>query len=490
MTKAKQKSGIVATSGSKTLFFSVAISTLALASTISINECGAQTKAGTEASKTPQTHAPAPSTGSSGTPSKTAVETGSPASDPTGETKNYQKGHAEQTIKASPAPTKEDLLKGTASTLSKYKEGWKMFLQNPCHTGMVSTSSTNVPAGKLKWTFPAEGPIDSSPAIYKGVVYVGSDDHFLYAVDERNGRFLWKCELGSKVKSSPAVGENVLVVGCEDGKVYGINPLDGKQIWSFATGDRVSSSPCIQDGVAFFGGWDGVVYALNAQTGKPVWTFPANHLPPQAADLKVTESDHSAKLPGGIGRITASPALASNVIVIASHLGDVYCLSTHDGAMIWKFKTAGKVLGSPMIMNGLVYFGSWDKTLYAVDLATGASRWKFKGQESFSITPSGANGRIFAGNDDHLMYCLDANSGKMLWKTPIQSPVPLLSSSPAVMGNMLFCGSPDSHVYAIDVRNGGIKWKYKTQRPIISSPALSNSGVCIGSQDGNLYLID
>lgn len=486
MTKAKQKSGIPATNGSKTLFLGVAFTTLAFSFSIQFSECRAQSKASATSTKAPPAHTSATSTPAA----KTPIESISPQTTQAGDTNNYQKGHAEQTVKATPTPSKDDLLKGTASTLSKYKDGWKMFLQNPCHTGTASASPTSTLVGKLKWTFPAEGPIDSSPAIYKGVVYVGSDDHFLYAVDERNGRFLWKAELGSKVKSSPAVGDDIVVVGCEDGKVYGVSPLDGKVVWSHATGDRVSSSPCIADGVAFLGGWDGYVYALNTHTGKPLWTFPSTRTESSEGETKSAASENGAKLPGGIGRITASPALASNVIVIASHLGDVYCLSTHDGSMIWKFKTGGKVLGSPMIMNGLVYFGSWDKTLYAIDLANGSPRWKFKGQESFSITPSGANGRIFAGNDDHLMYCLDAHSGKMLWKTPIQSPVPLLSSSPAVMGNMLFCGSPDAHVYAIDVRNGGIKWKYKTQRPIISSPAISNSGVCIGSQDGNLYLIN
>jgi outer membrane protein assembly factor BamB len=88
------------------------------------------------------------------------------------------------------------------------------------------------------------------------------------------------------------------------------------------------------------------------------------------------------------------------------------------------------------------------------------------------------------------MYCLDSHTGKVYWKANIYSPVPLLSSSPAVAGNRLYCGSPDSRVYAIDIRNGGVKWRYQTQRPIISSPAISNTGICIGSQDGNLYMID
>jgi outer membrane protein assembly factor BamB len=54
----------------------------------------------------------------------------------------------------------------------------------------------------------------------------------------------------------------------------------------------------------------------------------------------------------------------------------------------------------------------------------------------------------------------------------------------------MYLGSPDANVYAIDTRNGAIKWKYKTQRPIISSPAITPSGIFIGSQDGNLYRID
>ena len=55
---------------------------------------------------------------------------------------------------------------------------------------------------------------------------------------------------------------------------------------------------------------------------------------------------------------------------------------------------------------------------------------------------------------------------------------------------MMYVGSSDANLYAIDIRNGAIKWKYKTQRPIVSSPAVSLTGVCVGSQDGNLYSIN
>jgi outer membrane protein assembly factor BamB len=35
----------------------------------------------------------------------------------------------------------------------------------------------------MRWRFEAEQLIGSSPAVFGGVVYVGSDDGFLYAVE-------------------------------------------------------------------------------------------------------------------------------------------------------------------------------------------------------------------------------------------------------------------------------------------------------------------
>lgn len=390
---------------------------------------------------------------------------------------------AVQHVETAHSASKEELLKGTAGIIAKSRGGWNMFLQNPCRTANLPLPAADW-KGKLKWTFPAEGPIDSSPAIYKGVIYVGSDDANLYAINERNGSMLWRATLGGKVKSSPAVTDSIIVVGCEDQYVYGLIPSTGQVKWKVRTNDRVSSSPALYDGIAYFGGWDGQVYAVNVDSGSIKWVYPG------PAPDQVDTGAGIAKPGAGIGRITGSPALAPGMVLVASQEGYVYALNSNDGKVIWRYKTSGKILGSPMIMDGTVYIGSWDKNLYALDLASGATRWKFAGQESFSIAPTGAEGKVYAGNDDHIMYCLNAASGKVLWKTTIFSPVPLLSSSPAIVGKMMYCGSPDNSVYAIDTRNGAVKWKFPTQRPIISSPAVCDSGICIGSQDGNLYLIN
>lgn len=415
-------------------------------------------------SSSPPKKAPMPDTAgvpSAGTPGGTSGDTGNP-----------YKGQVGQTQEAAARPNLDQFAKSWSGLIGKYRGCWSMFLQNPCHTANVSLDKPFTLQGKMLWRFPAEGPIDSSPAIYMGVVYVGSDDTYLYALDERNGRMLWRVQLGDKVKSSPAVSNGIVVVGCEDKKVYGIDAKRGKVLWVHETTDRVSASPTVDEGVVYIGGWDGYVYALDLKTGTKKWQYPAAGTTP------------------GLGRITAACALGPGMVFVCTHSGLVCALHSNDGDQIWQFKTSNKVYSPPLLMDGIVYFGGWDKTFYALDAFSGRVKWKYTGAESFSIAPVGANGRVFIGNDDLKMYCFDAQTGKLYWKTQFNSPVPLLASSPALVGGMLYCGSSDTNLYAVDVRNGLIKWKYKTQRPVISSPAVSSFGVCVGSQDGNLYMIN
>ena len=55
--------------------------------------------------------------------------------------------------------------------------------------------------------------VDSSPAVANGVVYVGSDDDNVYALNASTGAKLWSYTTGGYVDSSPAVANGVVYVG-------------------------------------------------------------------------------------------------------------------------------------------------------------------------------------------------------------------------------------------------------------------------------------
>src|SRR5438105_12180650 len=66
-------------------------------------------------------------------------------------------------------------------------------------------SRTNVSRLTLDWSSPTGGVIGSSPAVANGVVYIGSDDGKMYALDAKTGTRLWSYRTGNIIDSSPAV---------------------------------------------------------------------------------------------------------------------------------------------------------------------------------------------------------------------------------------------------------------------------------------------
>jgi outer membrane protein assembly factor BamB len=52
------------------------------------------------------------------------------------------------------------------------------------------------------------------------VVYVGSSDDNIYALNASTGALLWSYTTGGKVGASPAVANGMLYVGSEDYNIY------------------------------------------------------------------------------------------------------------------------------------------------------------------------------------------------------------------------------------------------------------------------------
>ena len=89
-------------------------------------------------------------------------------------------------------------------------------------------STSTVSGLDVAWSFPAENAVSSSPAVADGVVYVGSQDGNVYALDAATGAQAWSFPTGAPVTfSSPAVADGVVYVGSNDGKVYSFTLAGG-----------------------------------------------------------------------------------------------------------------------------------------------------------------------------------------------------------------------------------------------------------------------
>src|SRR5581483_10804918 len=84
-----------------------------------------------------------------------------------------------------------------------------MFRSDPAHSGIYDAAGAPR-SGALKWEFKTRSAVMSSPAVVAGVVYVGGNDHSLYALDANSGTLRWRFKTGGRVPSSPAVCDGVI----------------------------------------------------------------------------------------------------------------------------------------------------------------------------------------------------------------------------------------------------------------------------------------
>ena len=411
-----------------------------------------------------------------------------------------------------------------------------MFRGNPQHTGVYEAAG--VPKfSRVKWKFQTGGRSYSSPAISNGTAYVGSNDHFLYAVDLATGTQKWKFETASRVTSSPAVSGDTVYFGSMDANSYAVDAVTGKLKWKYTTAgerrytathlhgampeaeampdpfDFYLSSPTVANGVVYFGSGDGNVYALDAAGGQLKWKF-------QTGDV-----------------VHASPAVANGTIFIGSWDSYLYALDAATETQKWKFKTGEDpkihnqvgLQSSPAVADGLVYVGCRDSNLYAVDAATGEKKWAFNNKGSWVIgSPAVHEGKVyFTTSDSAMFYALDARTGTPVFSQAFTWP---MFSSPAIAGKTLYLGTHEGKLMAIDLTTQKPAWTYQTDaskefgpkytspngKPnynvafrdffyddmivgvdnllsvgaILSSPVVVGNVIYFASADGNLYALE
>ena len=137
----------------------------------------------------------------------------------------------------------------------------------------VGSSDTNLyainPNGTLKWArTPSLSSIEAAPALSPdgGTVYIVDATTTLYAY-ATDGVLQWQYQLsdtfmGTTNPQSPSVGaDGVIYVGSPDNYLYAINP-NGTRKWRFATGAAIKSTPAIGAGGTIYVGSDGL-YAVS-----------------------------------------------------------------------------------------------------------------------------------------------------------------------------------------------------------------------------------
>jgi eukaryotic-like serine/threonine-protein kinase len=135
----------------------------------------------------------------------------------------------------------------------------------------------------VKWKFQTNGRVISSPAFENGLVYVGSVDKNLYAVDQQAGALKCKFATEGPVKSSPALAGGIVYFASYGAKVFlgtsipgllhAVDAKAGAEMFSLDTKFPVFASLAIADGMFYFGTLDGKYAAVDLKTQKLLGSF-------------------------------------------------------------------------------------------------------------------------------------------------------------------------------------------------------------------------
>jgi len=352
---------------------------------------------------------------------------------------------------------------------------WTTYGHDNYHTGHSTSIAPD--NNETLWMYKTNGFVFGSPAIADGVVFIGSEDQNVYALDAATGRKIWAFDTHKYIETTPTVVNGRVFIGTaagtrytssEVGALYALNASTGALLWFHQTDSWMRSSPTFADGKILASFNNGDFYAFNETTGVTIWAVPTGM------------------------EIASTAAVDGNKVFIGSSNnstwdGVVYALDAMNGAYIWNFSTGGFIYqDSPTVVDGRVYIGCeaglsvGAGRFYALDENTGTELWSYP--IWVGSTPAVADGKVFIGGSSKLL-ALDALTGAYIWSYEMTGD----DSSPAVADGKVFIGSLDGTVLALDEATGSELWSYRTGDTIASSPSVANGMLYIGSYDHYVY---
>lgn len=127
--------------------------------------------------------------------------------------------------------------------------------------------SIDLAEGEVGWRFKQRPfPFFASPAVGDDDVVFGGRDKLVHCVDRKTGKERWSFRAQGRVDSSPVICGGRVIAAADGGRLYILNLNDGTEVWGYDIGQPIQSSPAIVDGQIIIGADDGALYAFRPAT--------------------------------------------------------------------------------------------------------------------------------------------------------------------------------------------------------------------------------
>jgi outer membrane protein assembly factor BamB len=207
----------------------------------------------------------------------------------------------------------------------------------------------------------------ASPLIHNGIVFEGSSDHNFRALDLASGRVKWmNYSIQGFVETKPLLYEDKVIFGAWDTYLYALDERNGKLIWKWSNGipNRLfSPAACIpvgSEGKVFIVAPDRQMTAIDAGTGTTVWRTGAHQVREMLGISEDAERIYVRLMNDSVLAFSASRATPTL-------LWQTDCQYGYDIDP-----------SAPVEKDGALLFGTKNGLVYSLDAKTGSIRWVHK----------------------------------------------------------------------------------------------------------------
>ena len=256
-------------------------------------------------------------------------------------------------------------------TPSPRAEDWRTFMHDLNFSGN-SPDKYLAPPLELLWKFKTGGPLYASPVIANDILYIGSTDGKLYALDAKQWGVKWVFDAGDAIRYSAAVLGDRVYFSARNNKVYALDAKTGEKLWEFRSKNWMDAPPVVADNRVYVGAFRSKIYVLNARTGslesRREQTIQIRGIEYGCANgvFRPVSPEHNAKLwRGQTAGSESYPVTANGTVYIGARDGQLHAFDIASKTQTWAYPLGGFVEAAPAISDGILYAASGDGSVYA-----------------------------------------------------------------------------------------------------------------------------
>src|SRR6185295_20290927 len=95
---------------------------------------------------------------------------------------------------------------------------------------------------------------------------------------------------------------------------------------------------------------------------------------------------------------------------------NLYCLSTRNGAVLWKFKTNGPVHATPSVAGGVAFIAGCDEYFRAIRIADGKEVFSVSSDAYTGASPALRGGAAYYGTFDNEVLMVALKDHRVAWR--------------------------------------------------------------------------